>query len=121
MATATIGPDDRGVTARYQLQGDGHIGGINVRWDLRFRGLGKYISARLNQYILDFVTRERKAKLLHTYNYNFRGVPSPFLQAIGYDQHPIGPVQTDFGLLPLWSKRYSMEEKMDCSRIVLSG
>jgi hypothetical protein len=121
VATATIGPDDRGISARYDLQGDGHIGGINVRWDLRFRGLGKYISARLNQYILEFVKREHKAKLLHTYNYDFRGVPSPFLQAIGYDQHPIGPVRTDFGLLPLWSKKYSIDEKMDCSRIVLSG
>lgn len=112
VATATLAPDDRGVSARYQLHGDGHVGGINVRWDLRFRGLGKYLSARINQHILEAAKRESRSKLIHTYNYNFGGVPLPFLQSIGYVQHPIGPVQTDFGPQPLWSKEYTMENKM---------
>lgn len=106
VATATLAPDDRGVSTKYELQGDGHLGGINVRWDLRARGLAKYISARINQHILEFANRESKSKLIHTYNYNFRGVPVPFLKAIGYVRHSIGQVQTDFGVLPLWSKQY---------------
>lgn len=120
VATATIAPDDRDVSSKYQLQGDGHVGGINVRWDLRSRGLGKYVAARMNQHIRDHAKRDGRPKVIHTYNYNFGGIPLPFLQSVGYVQHAIGHVETDFGTLPLWSKEYLAENKVNYSQSLCS-
>ncbi len=106
VATLTIAPDDRGVRERHQLPGDGQLGGINVRWDLRYRGIGKYLSARIDQHILEFANRECKSKLIHTCNYNFDGAPHNILQRMNYVQNPIGLVKTDFGILPMWSREY---------------
>ena len=92
----------------HQLDDDGHICGVNVRSDLRNRGIGNYMAACVTKYIMDFVNRDGKPRLIHTYNYNCGGVPWPLLQKLGYEiVSSIGQVQTDFGVLPIWSKTYS--------------
>ncbi len=107
VATLTLGRDDRGVSESNQLDRDGTILGINVRWDLRNRGIGHYLVACINKHIIDFVKRDGKSRLIHTSNYNFGGVPWPMLKKIGYEKiASLGPVQTDFGFIPIWSKTY---------------
>ncbi len=106
VATLTIAPDDRGVRDRYKIPGDGQLGGINVRWDLRYRGIGKYLAARINQHVLEFASREHKAKLIHTCTFNHDGAPFIVLRRMNYVRNPIGLVDTDFGTIPVWTKEY---------------
>ena len=106
VATLTIAPDDRGVKDKYKIPGDGHVGGVNVRWDLRYRGIGKYLRARINQHILEFANRERRPKLIHTMNLNHDGAPFIVLRRMNYVRSPIGLVETDFGTQLLWAKEY---------------
>ena len=58
VATLTLGRDDRSVSERNKLDCDGTILGVNVRWDLRNRGIGHYLVACINRHIIDFVKRE---------------------------------------------------------------
>ena len=106
IATLTIAPDDRGVRDRYKIPGDGQLGGINVRWDLRYRGIGKYLAARINQHVLEFANREHKPKLIHTCTFNHDGAPFIVLRRMNYVRNPIGLVETDFGTIPVWTKEY---------------
>ncbi len=105
VATLTLGKDDRGVSESNQLDCDGTILGINVRWDLRNRGIGHYLVACINKHIIDFVKRDGKPRLIHTSNYNLGGVPWPMLKKIGYEVIT-SPVKTDFGFIPIWAKTY---------------
>jgi len=106
VATLTIAPDDRGVRDRYKIPGDGQLGGINVRWDLRYRGIGKYLAARINQHVLEFANSEHKAKLINTCTFNHDGAPFIILRRMNYVRNPIGLVDTDFGTIPVWTKEY---------------
>lgn len=65
------------------------------------------MAACVNKHIMEFAKRDGRPKLIHTYNYNFSGVPWQFLKRMGFERNPIGPVQTDFGVLPVWSHLYN--------------
>jgi hypothetical protein len=102
VGTVTVAPDDRGVGERYEIGGSGHIGGMNIRWDLRNRGIGYYIKARVDQHVTNFARRHGQ-QVLHAFSHN-RGAKS--LNVPGFNRHRIKFVETDFGPLPFWSKVY---------------
>ena len=55
LATGTIVPDDRDIAKKYNIPGLGFWGFVNVRRDLRGRGLGKLISAYMDEHVQLFV------------------------------------------------------------------
>jgi GNAT superfamily N-acetyltransferase len=103
VATGTVAPDDRGIKDRYDLGGEGHLGGLNVRFDLRNRGIGRYVRARIEHHIADFARRRGRSQLIHAFSH-MRG---PRQLGSGFHRNKIAMVETDFGSLPLWSKMYS--------------
>jgi GNAT superfamily N-acetyltransferase len=55
LATGSIVPDDRGVGVTYKIGGAGFWGLINVRRDLRGKGIGKYVSAYMDEHVQSFI------------------------------------------------------------------
>jgi hypothetical protein len=110
VATISIVPEDRGVKAKYKLKGVGFIGGSMVRWDLRSRGIGKYICARINQHLAEFSRRQGKPVSIHLFTRTFgeQAAISRLLDCIGFSPDPIGMIRTTaYGAAPLWSKQYA--------------
>jgi GNAT superfamily N-acetyltransferase len=107
VATGTIAPDDRGVKEQYELGGDGLWGGVNVRFDLRGRGLGKFACARIDEHIRSFAATEGKSKLFHLFTAN--PVAEHIYETLGFERNPLGEINTAaFGDERLWSKTYTL-------------
>lgn len=105
VATATVGPDDRGIKKTYQLGGDGIIGGCNVRWDLHYQGLGKFVCARVNEHIEEHAAKTGRKLQFHFFTLN------PAVETVcarmGFLPNPLGEVHIDaFGDERLWTKDY---------------
>jgi len=107
VATGTIAPDDRGVKEQYELGGDGLWGGVNVRFDLRGRGIGKFACAAIDEQIRSFAVADGQTKLFHLFTGN--PVAEHIYQSLGFYRNPLGEIHTAaFGDERLWSKDYEL-------------
>jgi len=107
VATGTIAPDDRGVKEEYKLGGDGLWGGVNVRYDIRYQGIGKYACACIDRRIAEFARSEGKTKLFHLFTAN--PAAEAIYEKLGFQRNPIGEIHTTaFGGERLWSKSYEV-------------
>lgn len=55
LATGSIVPDDRDVASTYGIEGQGFWGFLNIRRDLRGRGLGTLVSAYMDEHVQRYV------------------------------------------------------------------